>query len=150
MNTRLNILYYSFYVLAIVLVALLGFVIDLSEVVMLPQSGSGKVLQYVSIMYVLLSVPGALYGFKRYMGKVSKMEDAARQEKAYMCAAVMRMTLIGIGVLLCIAAFYLLGSYQSMLWCAAMALIAFYFCKPSEKKIYLEMHNMNDGDRPSE
>lgn len=150
MKSKLNILYYTFYVLAVVLVVLLGFVIDLSEVVLSPMSGAGQTLQYVAIMYVLLSVPGSLYGFKRYMAKVSKIEGEKQKEKTYMRCAVLRMTLIGIGVLLCIAAFYLLGSYQSMLWCAAMALVAFYFCKPTEKKIYLEMNNISDDNIASQ
>ena len=149
MNTKLNIVYYLLYVLAVVLVVLFGFVVDLSEVVMSPQSGAGQALQYVAIMYVLVSVPGALYGFKRYMKKVSKIEDGKQREKVYFRCAVLRMLLIGIGVLLCVTAFYLLGSYQSMLWCAAMALVAFYFCKPTEKKIYLEMNNISDSDRPT-
>ena len=38
-----------------------------------------------------------------------------------------------------IAGYYLLGGYQSMIWIAAIAAIAWYFTKPTERKIELEL-----------
>ena len=56
---------------------------------------------------------------------------------------------------LAIAAFYVLymesadGRWvhnQSMLWCAAVSILSQYFCKPTEKKIYLEMNDVREED----
>ena len=89
-----------------------------------------------------------LYGFKKKMEQVSKTEDKSQKEKAYMRWAILRITLIGTGALLAISAFYLLGKYNSMLWCAAIVLVALYFCKPTDKKIYMEMNDIRE-DSPS-
>jgi hypothetical protein len=32
------------------------------------------------------------------------------------------------------------------MWCAAIAILAQIFCKPSDRKIYLEMNNKNEED----
>jgi hypothetical protein len=45
-----------------------------------------------------------------------------------------------------IIAFYYLGNYQPMLWCAGIAVLAQFFCKPSDRKIYLEINNKNEED----
>ncbi len=137
----LRILYYFFYCAALALVVVLGYIVDMQSVIMNPQSDAGQIVQYVVIAYILASVPGALYGFKRAMGKVSKIESEEERKKVYTQYAVIRMILIGVGILLGIFAFYLLDKYSSMLWCAGIAMIALYFCKPTEMKMYLEMND---------
>ena len=43
------------------------------------------------------------------------------------------------------AAFYLLGGFRSMLWLAAVAAIGLYFCKPTERKMQLELLPYDDS-----
>jgi hypothetical protein len=38
-----------------------------------------------------------------------------------------------------IAAFYLMGAYQSMLWITAISAIGWYFTKPTEAKLQAEL-----------
>jgi hypothetical protein len=42
-------------------------------------------------------------------------------------------------MILGIAAFYLMGAYQSMLWITAVSAIGWYFTKPSEAKLQAEL-----------
>jgi len=146
MKTKLNILYYAHYVLYLALIVLFGYILNTSEFAIDPMTTAGQTIQYIAILYVLLSVPGSLYGFKHYMKKVSKIENEAEREKKYFIAAVIRICLIGLGAMLSIAAFYTLGQYTSMLWCAGIAVVAQYFCKPTERKIQIEMNDIAEDD----
>lgn len=153
MLKRLNILYYSFFALYLATIALFYFGLSMNPVDQLFELGQG--IQYGVITYMLISVPGALYFFKRYMKKVSKIEDEKAREAAYLRAAELRLVAICLGVILALAAFYLLGQNRivsndrnsySMLWCAGISLIAQVFCKPNAKKIYMEMNDLREDD----
>ena len=106
----------------------------------------GQSIAYVVILYVIASIPGALWFFKRAMKKVSKMEDETAKQAKYLSYAVLRVGIIGLGAILAIVAFYILGTYQPMLWCAGIAVLAQFFCKPSDRKIYLEINDKNEED----
>lgn len=139
--STLNVFYYAFYVLAVGLVCLMIYLMRMGGLAMLePQSPAGQAVQYLVIFYVIASVPGALYGFKRMIDtRVKPIEDSDEKLREYKHWSIIRIVLIGIGVLLGIAAFYLLKTYQSMLWCAGISLIALYFCKPSEGRVQQEL-----------
>lgn len=144
MRTALNVVYYGFYVLTLAIVVLMGYVIDLSNVALDPQSQTGQIVQYIVIAYILVSIPCALYGFKRLMIRIKTIEDESLRTRMYYRWAMVRMVVIGIGAIVAVAAFYILCSYRSMLWCAAMVLVALYFCKPTDKKAYIEMNDIKD------
>lgn len=140
----LNFIYYSFYVCYLCLIYVFGFAIDF-EAVFEPNETTGVVIQNVVIWYVLASVPGALYGFKRMMHKVSQLPEEQRAD-AYVQWAVIRMAVVGFGAFLALPAFYLIGQQTSMLFAAGISLVALYFCKPTEKKMYMEMNDIREDD----
>lgn len=151
MNTKstLNFVYYGVMALYCAVVVVFGYLYRPTAengLLFAPLSPIGQTLQYIGIGYLLLSVPGALFGFKQIMKKVSKIEDEATREKKYLSYAILRICLIGTGGLLNICLFYILGGYMSMLWCAAISLVAQYFCKPTEKKIFMEMNDVREDD----
>lgn len=137
---RLNGYYYGFFVLA-VLVATLGWYLMMKKQMagFAPLSMAGQVISYIVIFYTILSVAGGLYGFKKACDKVRTLPTDEQKYHAYYGWAVARLCIIGIGVSLGIAAFYLLHAYQSMIWCAAISAIGLFFCKPNPKKVYLEI-----------
>ena len=145
---KINLVYYCLYVLYVVLVAVFGFLYKPAEhnLVLDPLSQTGQIVSYIVIFYILISVPGALWLFKKKMKSVSEMENLILREKTYLRYALLRVSVIGVGALLAIPAFYLLGGYKTMLWCAGIAIIAQYFCKPTDRKIYLEMNNKTEDD----
>ena len=145
---QINIVYYALYVMYVLLVVIFGFLLKDSPNMLQfdPLIQPGQSIAYVVILYVIASIPGALWWFKKQMKKVSKMEDEAAKQAKYLSCAVIRVAVIGLGAVMAIVAFYLLGTYQPMLWCAGIAVLAQFFCKPSDRKIYLEMNDKNEED----
>ena len=99
----------------------------------------GQVIQYVIIFDALLTIPLGLYLCKKQCTKLSVLENEEEKLMGYKQAATMRILLVGNTMVFAIAAFYLMGAYQSMLWVAAVSAIGWYFTKPSERKMQLEL-----------
>ena len=136
----LNWAYYAMMIIS--LVALTGMYYGLLNDWYKPidkQSTLGVVIQYIVIFDALITIPGGLYGFKRLCEPLQTMEDRAEQLKRYRKIALWRIVLVSSAMPLGIIAFYWLGAYKSMLWVAAIAAIAWYFTKPSEAKMEIEL-----------
>jgi uncharacterized membrane protein YgaE (UPF0421/DUF939 family) len=58
--------------------------------------------------------------------------------KKYRKAGLFRILVIGIGLVLGVLFFYIMG-LQSMIFSAGIAAIALFFCKPSEAKITIDL-----------
>ena len=99
----------------------------------------GQVIQYVIIFDALLTIPLGLYLCKKQCTKLSVLENEEEKLTGYKQAATLRILLVGNTMVFAIAAFYLMGAYQSMLWVAAVSAIGWYFTKPSERKMELEL-----------
>ena len=99
----------------------------------------GQVIQYVIIFDALLTIPLGLYLCKKQCTKLSVLENDEEKLMGYKQAATLRILLVGNTMVFAIAAFYLMGAYQSMLWVAALSAIGWYFTKPSERKMQLEL-----------
>ncbi|MBQ7530194.1 MAG: hypothetical protein IJT12_00620 [Paludibacteraceae bacterium] len=104
-----------------------------------PQSTAGMVLQYAAIVYTLLSIPGALYGFKRVCTKLAKMEDEDLKYDTYYAYANLRMSLVALAAGLPLIVYMLLGAYKPMIWLAAIGAVALVFTKPSAAKTEEEL-----------
>lgn len=138
---RLNIYYYGVFFLLIVL-ATVTYLLITREIlpVVDPLSRWGKVIQYAVIFDVLTTVPLGLWWHKRRCKQIAKIEDEQTQLSAYYRSAAIRICLVSNTMLLAIPAFYILGAYMSMMWVAAISAIGWYFTKPTEKKLYFELH----------
>ena len=90
----------------------------------------GQIVQYVIILDALATIPLGLYLVKFFKPQTEK--------KYFKCAAA-RTLLVSNSMPLGIAAFYWMGCYQSMIWVAAIAAIAWYFSKPTLGKAQKEM-----------
>ena len=99
----------------------------------------GQVLQYIVIFDALLTIPAGLYLCKRQCAKLAQLTDETAQYNGYKKAATWRILLVSNTMIWGIAAFYLMGAYQSMLWVTAVSAIGWYFTKPSERKMQLEL-----------
>ena len=99
----------------------------------------GQVIQYIIIFDALVTIPLGLYLCKKQCTKLSVLENEDEKLMGYKQAATMRILLVGNTMVFAIAAFYLMGAYQSMLWVAAVSAIGWYFTKPSERKMQLEL-----------
>ncbi len=93
-------------------------------------SSKGQLIQYIIIFDALITIPLGLYLVKLFKPKT---------DKQYFKVAASRILLASNTMPLGILAYYGFGCYQSMLWVAAIAAIAWYFSKPTIGKMEQEM-----------
>jgi hypothetical protein len=99
----------------------------------------GQAIQYIVIFDALVTIPLGLYLCKKQCTKLSMLDNCLEKFQGYKKAASLRILLVSNTMVFAIAAFYLMGAYQSMLWVAAVSAIGWYFTKPSERKMELEL-----------
>ena len=136
----LNVYYYGIMALTL-LAGTLAYFLIMKDYVQPIDSFSmlGQIIQYVIIFDALVTIPLGLYLCKKQCTKLSTLDNHEEQLLGYKKAASLRILLVGNTMVFAIAAFYLMGAYQSMLWVAAVAAIGWYFSKPSERKMELEL-----------
>jgi len=109
-----------------------------------PNETAGLMLQYAAILYTLISVPGALYGFKRVCGKIAGTEDADLKYDTYFTYAIVRMALVALAAGLSLVVYLLLGAFKPMIWLAAIGAVALVFTKPSAAKTEEELRPQDE------
>lgn len=136
----LNVYYYGIMALTL-LAGTLAYFLIMKDYVQAIDSLStlGQAIQYIVIFDALLTIPLGLYLCKKQCSKLAELADSTEQLKGYQKAATVRILLVSNAMVLGIVAFYLMGGYQSMLWVAAVAAIGWYFTKPSQRKMELEL-----------
>ena len=136
----LNLYYYGALILTLIAGTLAYFLIIKDIVLPIdPMSTLGQVLQYAVIFDALLTIPAGLYLCKRQCAKLAELTDEEQKLVGYKKAATLRILLVSNTMIWGIAAFYLMGAYQSMLWITAVSAIGWYFTKPSEAKLQAEL-----------
>ena len=136
----LNVYYYGIMVLTLLAGTLAYFLIMKDYVQPIDSlSTLGQAIQYVVIFDALVTIPLGLYLCKKQCTKLSTLDNEEEKLQGYKKAASLRILLVGNTMVFAIAAFYLMGAYQSMLWVAAVSAIGWYFTKPSERKMELEL-----------
>lgn len=134
---QLVIAYYSVYIAAIA-AATSGFYILKSGFIIDPLSQTGTAINTLLIIFIIGSVPLTLGYFNKLTKKWALLEDENQRLENYRKAGTIRIAIIGLGLVLGVLFFYIMNS-QSMIFCAGIAAIALFFCKPSESKISNEL-----------
>ena len=136
----LNVYYYGMMALTL-LAGTLAYFLIMKDYVQPIDSLSvlGQTIQYIVIFDALITIPLGLYLCKKQCTKLSTLDNHEATLLGYQKAATLRILLVSNTMVFAIAAFYLMGAYQSMLWVAAVAAIGWYFTKPSERKMELEL-----------
>ena len=136
----LNLYYYGIMALTLLAGTLAYFLIMKDYVQPIDSlSALGQAIQYIVIFDALVTIPLGLYLCKRQCTKLSMLDNDEEKLQGYKKAASLRILLVSNTMVFAIAAFYLMGAYQSMLWVAAVSAIGWYFTKPSERKMELEL-----------
>ena len=136
----LNLYYYGVLILTLISGTLSYFLIMKEFVQPIDHMSTlGQVLQYGVIFDALLTIPAGLYLCKCQCAKLTQLSDENAKYNGYKKAATWRILLVSNTMIFGIAAFYLMGAYQSMLWITAVSAIGWYFTKPSERKMQLEL-----------
>ena len=136
----LNVYYYGIMALTLLAGTLAYFLIMKDYVQPIDSlSALGQAIQYIVIFDGLVTIPLGLYLCKKQCTKLSQLDNEEEKKQGYKKAASLRIVLVSNTMVFAIAAFYLMGAYQSMLWVAAVSAIGWYFTKPSERKMELEL-----------
>ena len=136
----LNLYYYGIMALTLLAGTLAYFLIMKDYVQPIDSlSALGQAIQYIVIFDALVTIPLGLYLCKKQCTKLSMLDNDEEKLQGYKKAASLRILLVSNTMVFAIAAFYLMGAYQSMLWVAAVSAIGWYFTKPSERKMELEL-----------
>jgi Zn-dependent membrane protease YugP len=136
----LNVYYYAMMILTLLSGTLSYFLIMKGYVLPIDSLSSlGQVIQYLVIFDALITIPLGLFLCKKQCTKLSSIENEEEKLVGYNKSARMRILLVSNTMVFAIAAFYLMGAYQSMLWVAAVSAIGWYFSKPSLRKMELEL-----------
>lgn len=136
----INLVYYLIFLLTIVLVTV-GYFINMGNIE-IPHieevSDTGRTLSSIYIIYLLVSIPLAVYGFNKQTKKWKEMADIDEMLKKYVKGSKIRLAVIGIGLIFGIILVYILNS-RSMIFCAAIGAIMLYISKPTAKKVHKEL-----------
>ena len=136
----ITVTYYVIYLLTILAVVAIFFMtyanVNIERIDAL--SPLGVKISTVYMIYLLTSIPLALYLFHIYTQKLRKETNEFIQFQKYKKASNIRLWVVGIGLVVGVLLVYLLRS-QSKIFTAAMAAIALYFCKPSGIKMIREL-----------
>ena len=136
----ITVTYYVIYLLTILAVVAIFFMtyanVNIERIDAL--SPLGVKISTVYMIYLLTSIPLALYLFHIYTQKLRKETNEFIQFQKYKKASNIRLWVVGIGLVVGVLLVYLLRP-QSMIFTAAMAAIALYFCKPSGIKMIREL-----------
>ncbi len=133
----LSVAYYSMFTAAFV-AAIAGYYILQNSFILNSLTQPGITISGILIVLIIGSVPVSLYLFNVFLKKIKTHESTTYQLEKYRKAGILRIIVIGMGVVLGILFFYILQS-QSMIFCAGIAAIALVFCKPSEVKIITDL-----------
>lgn len=135
--TKITLVYYGIYT-STILLAVLIFLTKGNYPVLDSKSTLGITLTQITILFMLISIPLALGGFYRMTKKWRLIENQTLKVKEYQKGAIIRLIIIGIGLLGSIFLFYLLRDL-SLIYCAAIAALSLIFCKPSEAKLISDL-----------
>jgi hypothetical protein len=133
--------YYAVYAAAI-LAATSGYYILKSGFKIDPLTSEGTIINSIVILYIISTIPLALAIFNKMTKKWALIQDENEQLEKYRNGGIYRILIIGTGLVLGVVFFYVMNS-QSMIFCAGIAAVALFFCKPSENKILNDL-NRND------
>lgn len=137
-TSYLTVAYYGLFVIAILLVIILGYWLA-PTTVFAADSQVGKALQSLEMLVVMGGVFGGLYQTKRMKTNLISLPEEQRLQP-YLKLATLRIVLIAMGYLLGVVLFYLLDHCQPMLWCCAICFVAQTMAKPSATRLEVELH----------
>ena len=133
----IQIVYYTIYIAAIAAAAS-GHALMNSDLRIDPQSQTGIAINSILIVLIIGSVPLSLWLFNLKTKKWAQISDVNEKLQKYQMGAILRLAVMGIGLILGVVFFYVLG-IQSMIFCAGISAIGLFFCKPAKVKIISEL-----------
>ena len=144
---NINLVYYLLYMTTVVVAVIIFFLTftNTGEVYIEEKSQTGIIISSIYILYLLVSIPYALWSFHRKTKKWQQIKDQYVKLTEYEKGSKIRLWIIGIGLIAGIVLVYFMHS-KSMIFCAAIAAIALYFTKPTVNKMIAELRLDEEED----
>jgi hypothetical protein len=140
---RIHLAYYLIYT-ATILSSMIGYLINMNRTTSVdPKSSVSIALSTIVILYIIISIPTALALFHKNTKKWAAIEDNFTKINKYVTGAIWRIIAVGSGLVLSVVVFYFI-QIQSMIYCALIAAVALFFCKPTERKITSDLKLEDD------
>ncbi|MGC3977567.1 MAG: hypothetical protein QM751_04635 [Paludibacteraceae bacterium] len=102
------------------------------------KSPLGITISSLLVIYMLVSIPLAFWWFYKNTKKWQQLTDKFDKFRLYKQASVIRLWVIGAGLILGVIMTYLMRS-TNMIYIAAIAAVALFFCKPTVGKMIKEL-----------
>jgi hypothetical protein len=99
-------------------------------------------LSSMIILYIMVSIPAALALFHRSLKKWWEIDDDFVKFRKYTTGAQLRLLVVGLGLVISVIGHFILfvGTQNfSMIFCAGIAAVALFFCKPTVGKVANEL-----------
>ncbi len=137
---QINLFYYLIYT-ATILVTIIGYILTMSSFEpILMNSPLGISLKSIAIIYMMISIPLALGGFFQQSKKWILISDENQKFNAYKKGAILRLLLVGFGLIINIVCFFVIRTDVSLIYCAGIsAIILLFFCKPTVAKMISDL-----------
>lgn len=103
-----------------------------------PFSSEGRTLYTLLILYLLISIPSAFWMFYRSLKKNQTVEDKFEKLSAYKKAAIIRLWIIGVGLIAGITLYFFMNSLN-VIYCAVISAVALFLCKPTTNRIIKDL-----------
>ncbi len=129
--------YYLVFALG-VLIAGIGYWLNTKFVIEIGKN-TGTMISSFTMMYLIISIPGALWYFSKKIKVIAEIEYYQQRLNQYLKWVKIRLILIGANFIINIALFYCMHT-TSFLYAAAIGAIAMLFCKPSLQTIDKEIN----------
>ena len=144
---NINLVYYLLYMTTVVAAVIIFFLTfsNTREVYIDEKSKTGIIISSVYILYLLISIPYALWSFHKKTKKWQLIKDQYVKFTEYEKGSKIRLWIIGFALIAGIVLVYLMHS-KSMIFCAAIAAIALYFTKPTVNKMIAELRLDEDNE----
>jgi len=141
---NINRVYYLLYMTTVVIAVIIFFLtFSNAQSIYIDEKGkTGIIISSVYILYLLVSIPYALWNFHQKTKKWQLIKDQFVKFAEYEKGAKIRLWIIGAGLIAGIVLVYLMHS-KSMIFCAAIAAISLYFTKPTMNKVISDL-KLND------
>ncbi len=137
---KLNFCYYTILVLALIVASLMIYLSKNAKLEYIDAfSKGGQAIQSAVIIYIIATLPIVLFWFKKQCDKLKTLDDEQLKYQTYQKNSLIRLLIVGPGLIFGILFYFLLGGHTPMIWCAAISAIGLIFCKPNAGRIRLEL-----------
>ncbi|MDR3704414.1 MAG: hypothetical protein P4L28_00725 [Paludibacteraceae bacterium] len=142
-NKKVNFYFYIALIVALVLISL-GYWLNKKFVLSIPAK-TGVILSTITMLYLVLSIPFALWFCNKKIATLSLIENMDNRYVEYIKWIKIRMVAVSSNFLINIVLYYFMHT-TSFVYAAGIGAIALIFCKPNKVTIEKELNPITETE----